>query len=115
MGDMKISYQQLFIMILCIAQPISAITLCNTSNSTIRFNIFKKKLIQHGYKFDPFSKGSGKISPHASYQINNLDPNDDYTVTFYDVYNCKNNKVFTVKGNKRKLLFRIDDESLAIA
>ena len=114
MDDMKISYQQLCIMFLCMSQSISAVTLYNNSDTTIRFNIFKKNFAQDCYNFDPLPKKFGKISPGSSNEINNLDPNNDYIVTFYDVYNCKNNKVFVIKGDVDRLSFNIDDASLII-
>ena len=106
---MKVSYQQLFIMFLCMSQSISAVTLYNESNSTIRFNIFKKNFIQQGYNIDPLPKKFGKIAPHSSQHIKNLDPKYDYIVTFYDVYNFQNNKIMTFKGSTKKLSFEPDN------
>ena len=105
---MKISYQQLFIMFLCMSQSISAVMLYNKSNATIRFNIFKKDFIQQGYNFDPLPKKFGKITPHSCKKIKNLDPKYDYVVTFYDVYNFHNNKVLEIKGSTRELDFTVD-------
>jgi len=100
---MKISYQQLCIILLCISQSISAITLHNKSNEIIRFNIFPndKRL----FYFNIFPKKFGKIAPRSSCKINNLNPDKEYLVTFYDVYNFKNNKMYTISGKTKKLLF----------
>lgn len=100
---MKISYQQLFILLLCFSHSISAITLYNKSNETIRFNVFPndKRL----FHFNIFPKKFGKIAPRSSCKINNLDPEKEYLVTFYDVYNYQNNKMYSVSGKTKKLLF----------
>lgn len=105
---MKISYQNLYIILFCVSQSISAVTLHNKSNTLIRYKIFKKDFIQKGYNIDPWPKSFGKIAPYSLKRIKNLDPKIDYIVTFYDVYNYKNNKVYEIKGATKKLNFKID-------
>lgn len=105
---MKISYHKLFIMILCISQSISAVILHNNSNKLIRYNIFKKDFVQKGYNIDPLPKSFGKIQGQSSKKIKELDPQHDYIVIFYDVYNCNNNKVFEISGSTQELSFEID-------
>ena len=112
---MKTSYQQLCIMFLCMFQSISAITLYNKSDTPIRFNIFKKNFAEHCYSFDPFPKKFGKISAHSFTEVKKLDPKSDYVVTFYDVYNCKNNKIFIIKCNTKKISFTTDDATLSMS
>lgn len=105
---MKISYHKLFIMILCISQSISGITLHNKSNKLIRYKIFKKDFLQKGYNIDPLPKSFGKIQAGSSKEIKELNPSHDYIVTFYDVYNFNNNKVIEISGSTQELSFEID-------
>lgn len=105
---MKISYQQICILLLCVSQSISAITLYNKSNTTIRFNIFKKDYLQQFYNIDPLPKSFGKIAPQSYKKTKKLDPSCEYTVTFYDVYNAQNNKVITIKGDQKIIIYPRD-------
>lgn len=83
-------------------------TLHNKSNKLIRYNIFKKDFVQKGYNIDPLPKSFGKIPARSSKKIKELNPRHDYIVTFYDVYNFNNNKVFEINATTQQLHFKID-------
>jgi len=102
---MRISYQKLFIIFMCIPQLVSATTLHNKSNTCMRFNIFtidKEKL-----NFNFFPKKIGKTSAQSSCNIENLNPQKNYVINLYDVYNFKNNKTYIVSGSTHDVIFEI--------
>lgn len=107
---MKLSYQQLFVILLCTYQQLSAITLYNNSDNPIKYNIFNKEWLQYSF-FKPFPIARGTLSPHACQKINNLDEQTKYVVTFYDVHNAHHNQRFMIQGDRKKVVFTIKNKT----
>ena len=99
---MKISYQQLLIIMLTISQSLDAVMLYNKSNNSIKYNIFNKKWSAISQLFP---KHTGTIPANSSYKINDLDPSIQYVVTFYNVHDAQYNQRFVIKGSDKKLEF----------
>jgi len=102
---MKLSYQQLCFLLLYVP-TINATTLYNNSDVSIKFNIFKK----HWILYQPFPEYSGTLQPHTSKIFDNLDPEIDYIITFYDVHNAKHNQRNFITGNTKKVTFKTDQK-----
>jgi hypothetical protein len=107
---MKISYQQLLIILLCVSQQTSAITLYNNSDRSIKYNIFSKRWLQLYSFFKPFPIHRGTLSKHTSHKIKDLDKQTKYVITFYDVHNAQHNQRFIIQGNARKLVFDVKNK-----
>ncbi|MBV8661339.1 MAG: hypothetical protein JO129_04310 [Candidatus Dependentiae bacterium] len=102
---MKLLHQQLFVILLCSFSQISGTILYNNSDNPIKYNIFNKQWLQLYSFFKPFPIARGTLLPHSFHQINNLDEQTKYIVTFYDVHNAHHNERFIIQGNKKKLVF----------
>jgi len=100
---MKLSYQQLCIFLLC-TETINATTLHNNSNISIKFNIFKKQWIL----YQPFPEYSGTLQPQSSKNFDNLNPEIDYIITFYDVHNAQHNQRHFITGATKNVTFQTD-------
>ena len=102
---MKISYQQLLVLLLCLTSQLSATTLHNNSDYAIKYNVFNKRWLQLYSFCKPFPKHRGTLQAHASKKIQDLDAKADYVVTFYDVHNAQHNQRHIIKGDRKKLVF----------
>jgi|GEM_PF-1565723 len=105
---MKISYQQLLIIILSFSQSIDAVMLYNKSNNSIKYNIFNKKWSEINQLFP---KNTGTIPANSSYEVNDLDPSVQYVVTFYNVHDAQYNQRFVIEGSDKKLEFHQKQKS----
>lgn len=107
---MKISYQQLCLILLCVSQQLPAVTLFNNSDSPIKYNIFNKRWLQLYSFCKPFPKHRGTLAAHESKIINDLDSKTKYVVTFYDVHNAQHNQRYIIQGEAQELIFDIKNQ-----
>ena len=108
---MKISYQQLFIILLCAFQQLPAVTLFNNSDSPIKYNVFNKRWLKLYSFCKPFPKHRGTLPAHESKILDDLDSQTKYVVTFYDVHNAQHNQRRIIQGDTQELVFDIKNQT----